>query len=54
MSPCVSRGHGVEDGATTVEYALIAVLVAAVIAAAVGSMGQQLITLFTAASNGLP
>lgn len=43
-----------DEGATAVEYALIAVLVAAVIAAIVGTVGQQLLGLFTTASNGFP
>jgi Flp pilus assembly pilin Flp len=43
-----------DEGATAVEYALIAVLVAAVIAAIVSTVGQQLLVLFTLASNGFP
>jgi Flp pilus assembly pilin Flp len=43
-----------DDGATAVEYALMAVLVAAVIAGIVTTVGQQLIGLFTAASAGFP
>jgi Flp pilus assembly pilin Flp len=41
-------------GATAVEYALIAVLVAAVIASVIGTVGQHILVLFTTASNGFP
>lgn len=48
------QGWSDDDGATAVEYALIAVLVAAVIAGIVTTVGQQLIGLFTTASAGFP
>lgn len=48
------RRGGEDDGATSVEYALIAVLIAAVIAAVVGTVGQQVLAMFTTVSNGLP
>lgn len=55
MSSCIHLSDVARDeGATAVEYALIAVLVAAVIAAIVGTVGGQLLGLFTLASNGFP
>jgi Flp pilus assembly pilin Flp len=50
----VPRPYGADDGATAVEYALIAVFVAAVIAGIVSTVGLQLLALFTSASNGFP
>ena len=41
-----------DRGATAVEYALLASLIAAVIAVAVGVLGQALIPLFQAAVDG--
>jgi Flp pilus assembly pilin Flp len=35
-----------ESGATAIEYALIASFIAAVVAAAVGALGQQVVALF--------
>ena len=41
-----------ESGATAVEYAIMAGLIVAVIAAAVGALGASLIPIFTNASAG--
>jgi len=42
-----------ESGATAVEYALMAGLIAVVIAAAVQALGASLIPIFTTAAAGL-
>jgi hypothetical protein len=44
--PRQPRARVVEHGATAVEYALMAALIAVVIAAAVGLLGQEVIDLF--------
>lgn len=49
----VKRNVREELGATAVEYALMAGLIAVVIAAAVGVVGTTLIPMFTDAANGL-
>jgi Flp pilus assembly pilin Flp len=43
---CVPRAAASDRGATAIEYALIAALVAGVIAATVGAVGQQVLALF--------
>jgi Flp pilus assembly pilin Flp len=43
-----------EDGATSVEYALIAALITGVIALSVSTLGGQLLTIFTAAAAMFP
>jgi len=43
-----------ESGVTAIEYALIAVLIAVVIAAAVSVVGSSLNTLFTRVANCFP
>jgi Flp pilus assembly pilin Flp len=43
-----------EDGASSVEYALLAALITGVIAFTVSSLGGQVFTLFTAAAAMFP
>ncbi|USQ77462.1 Flp family type IVb pilin [Ornithinimicrobium cryptoxanthini] len=43
-----------ERGATAVEYALIASLIAVVIAVAVAAVGTQVVALYQAAADGFP
>jgi len=42
-----------EDGATAIEYGLIAALIAVAIIAAAGNIGDSLDTMFTSVSNEL-
>jgi pilus assembly protein Flp/PilA len=49
----VKRNVREESGATAVEYALMAGLIAVVIAVAVSVIGTTLIPMFTDAANGL-
>jgi len=43
-----------EDGATSVEYALVAVLITGVIALSVSALGGQLLNMFTLAAAMFP
>jgi len=43
-----------EEGATAIEYGLLAALIAAVIITVVGQIGTKLNTAFTAVNTGLP
>jgi pilus assembly protein Flp/PilA len=43
-----------EEGATAVEYGIMVALIAAAIIVIVGTVGQNLVTTFTAVSNVLP
>ncbi len=43
-----------EEGATAIEYGLLAALIAAVIIVVVGQIGQKLNTAFTSVNDNLP
>ncbi|MDZ4733705.1 MAG: Flp family type IVb pilin [Nitrospirota bacterium] len=49
----VRRVVSEDSGATSIEYAIMASLIAVVIAAAVGALGSSLIPIFTNAAAGL-
>lgn len=42
------------SGATAIEYALIAAMVAVVVATAIGGLGARLVVLFQAVAGALP
>jgi pilus assembly protein Flp/PilA len=54
MSKLIKRFSKDDSGATAIEYGLIAALVAVVILTAVGALGKQLSTSFSATAAAVP
>jgi Flp pilus assembly pilin Flp len=54
MEPSENQPASRDEGATAVEYAILASLIAAVIVAAVIAMGVQLPPMFQSAVDGFP